>query len=131
MKRRLYMSIKKDKHSSMIRFINNCSSIMVSIDYIRGCNYIYQYRSFAAIVVLKEHKIDRKATTTKTKSHTRPSILTSLTITSCLLCDTHSMLWYETGTAMNARASENYLAIARSASKSVEIFWAEIYWGRL
>ena len=27
---------------------------------------------------------------------------------------------------MNARASENYLA-----SKSVEIFWAEIYWGRL
>ena len=28
---------------------------------------------------------------------------------------------------MNARASENYLAIARSASKSVEIFWAEIY----
>ena len=31
---------------------------------------------------------------------------------------------------MNARASENYLAIARSASKSVEIFWAEIYWGR-
>ena len=40
---------------------------------------------------------------------------------------------YETGTAMNARASENYLAISRSssASKSVEIFWAEIYWGRL
>jgi hypothetical protein len=38
-----------------------------------------------------------------------------------------------TGTAMNARASENYLAISRSssASKSVEIFWAEIYWGRL
>jgi hypothetical protein len=36
-------------------------------------------------------------------------------------------------TAMNARASENYLAISRSssASKSVEIFWAEIYWGRL
>ena len=32
---------------------------------------------------------------------------------------------------MNARASENDLAIARSASKSVEIFWAEIYWGRL
>jgi hypothetical protein len=32
---------------------------------------------------------------------------------------------------MNARASENYLAIARSASKSVEIFWAKIYWGRL
>ena len=34
---------------------------------------------------------------------------------------------------MNARASENYLAISRSssASKSVEIFWAEIYWGRL
>ena len=31
---------------------------------------------------------------------------------------------------MNARASENYLAIARSASKSVEIFWAEIYWRR-
>ena len=44
-------------------------------------------------------------------------------------------LWiiYNTGTAMNARASENYLAISRSssASKSVEIFWAEIYWGRL
>ena len=38
---------------------------------------------------------------------------------------------YETGTAMNARASEKYLAIACSASKSVEIFWAEIYWGRL
>jgi hypothetical protein len=34
---------------------------------------------------------------------------------------------------MNARASENYLAISRSssASKSVETFWAEIYWGRL
>ena len=32
---------------------------------------------------------------------------------------------------MNARASENYLAISRSASTSVEIFWAEIYWGRL
>jgi hypothetical protein len=29
---------------------------------------------------------------------------------------------------MDARASENYLAIS---SKSVEIFWAEIYWGRL
>jgi hypothetical protein len=28
---------------------------------------------------------------------------------------------------MNARASGNYLAIS---SKSVEIFWAEIYWGR-
>ena len=52
------------------------------------------------------------------------------------------IICYETGTAMNARAlwnrhamnaraSENYLAIARSASKSVEIFWAEIYWGRL
>ena len=42
-------------------------------------------------------------------------------------------LAYEAGTAMNARASENYLAISRSssASKSVEIFWAEIYWGRL
>ena len=26
---------------------------------------------------------------------------------------------------MNARASENYLAIS---SKSVKIFWAEIYW---
>ena len=39
---------------------------------------------------------------------------------------------YETGTAMNARESENYLAISRSssASKSVEIFWAEIYRGR-
>jgi hypothetical protein len=34
----------------------------------------------------------------------------------------------ETGTALNARASENYLA---TSSKSVEIFWAEIYWGRL
>ena len=33
---------------------------------------------------------------------------------------------------MNARESENYLAISRSssASKSVEIFWAEIYRGR-
>jgi hypothetical protein len=31
-------------------------------------------------------------------------------------------------TALNARASENYLAIS---SKIVEIFWAEIYWGRL
>jgi hypothetical protein len=42
-------------------------------------------------------------------------------------------LAYEAGTAMNARASENYLAISHSssASKSVEIFWAEIYWGRL
>ena len=39
------------------------------------------------------------------------------------------------GTAMNARESENYLAISRSssgsASKSVKIFWAEIYRGRL
>ena len=37
------------------------------------------------------------------------------------------------GTAMNARASENHLAISRlsSASKSVEIIWAKIYWGRL
>ena len=34
---------------------------------------------------------------------------------------------------MNARESENYLAISRSssASKSVKIFWAEIYQGRL
>jgi hypothetical protein len=34
---------------------------------------------------------------------------------------------------MNARESENYLAIScsSSASKSVEIFWAEIYRGRL
>ena len=34
---------------------------------------------------------------------------------------------------MNARASENYLAISRSssASKSVDIFWAEIYGGWL
>ena len=40
---------------------------------------------------------------------------------------------YEMGMAMNARESENYLVISRSssASKSVEIFWAEIYWGRL
>ena len=29
---------------------------------------------------------------------------------------------------MNARTSENYPAIS---SKSVENFWAEIYWGRL
>ena len=45
----------------------------------------------------------------------------------------HPHILYETGTAMNARASENYLAISRSssASKSVENFWAEIYWGRL
>ena len=42
-------------------------------------------------------------------------------------------LQYETGTTMNARESENYLAISRSssASKSVEIFWAEIYRGPL
>jgi hypothetical protein len=34
---------------------------------------------------------------------------------------------------MNARESENYLAISRSssASKSVQIFWAEIYRGQL
>jgi hypothetical protein len=34
---------------------------------------------------------------------------------------------------MNARDSENYLEISRSssASKSVEIFWAEIYRGQL
>jgi len=33
---------------------------------------------------------------------------------------------------MNTRASENYRAISRSssASKIVEIFWTEIYWGR-
>jgi hypothetical protein len=44
-----------------------------------------------------------------------------------------NVLLYETGTAMNARESENYLAISHSssASKSVEIFWAEIYRGRL
>ena len=43
-----------------------------------------------------------------------------------------SNIQYETGTAMNAGKSENYLAISRSssASKSVEIFWAEIYRGR-
>ena len=35
--------------------------------------------------------------------------------------------------AINDRKSENYLAISRSssASKSVEMFWAEIYRGRL
>jgi hypothetical protein len=34
---------------------------------------------------------------------------------------------------MKARESENYLAISRSSSalKSVELFWAEIYRGRL
>jgi hypothetical protein len=34
---------------------------------------------------------------------------------------------------MNTHESENYLTISRSssASKSVEIFWAEIYRGRL
>jgi hypothetical protein len=34
---------------------------------------------------------------------------------------------------MNAREAENYLAISHSssASKSVEVFWAEIYRGRL
>jgi hypothetical protein len=34
---------------------------------------------------------------------------------------------------MNARESENYLSISRSssASKSVAIFWAEIYRGRI
>jgi hypothetical protein len=34
---------------------------------------------------------------------------------------------------MNARKSENYLAISRSssASKSVEIFWADIFRGQL
>jgi hypothetical protein len=34
---------------------------------------------------------------------------------------------------MNARASENYLAISHSSStsKCVEIFWDEIYWGQL
>ena len=31
---------------------------------------------------------------------------------------------------MNAQASKNDLAISRS-SKSIEIFWTEIYWGRL
>ena len=42
-------------------------------------------------------------------------------------------LAYETGTAMNARESENYLAISRSssASKTVKIFLSEIYRGRL
>ena len=28
---------------------------------------------------------------------------------------------------MNAHASENYLAIARSASKSVEIYWGRLF----
>jgi hypothetical protein len=39
----------------------------------------------------------------------------------------------ETDTAMNARESENFLPISRSfsASNGVEIFWAEIYRGRL
>jgi hypothetical protein len=37
----------------------------------------------------------------------------------CFLSDTRNTI--------NACASENYLAIS---SKSVEIFWAEIYWGR-
>ena len=34
---------------------------------------------------------------------------------------------------MNARESKNHLAISRSSSaiKSVEMLWAEIYWGRL
>ena len=43
-----------------------------------------------------------------------------------------SNIQYETGTAMNAGESENYLAISRSssASKRVKIFWAEIYRGR-
>ena len=31
--------------------------------------------------------------------------------------------------AMNARASENYLAIARNASKSVEIYWGRLFLG--
>ena len=58
----------------------------------------------------------------------RQVVVNSNTITTTLL--TYE---YETDTAMNARASENYLAISRSssASKSVEIFWADIYWGRL
>ena len=58
----------------------------------------------------------------------RQVVVNSNTITTTLL--TYE---YETSTAMNARASENYLAISRSssASKSVEIFWADIYWGRL
>jgi hypothetical protein len=30
---------------------------------------------------------------------------------------------------MNARASANYQAIARSASKSVEIYWADFFLG--
>jgi hypothetical protein len=30
---------------------------------------------------------------------------------------------------MNARASENYLAIARSASKSVEMYWGRLFLG--
>jgi hypothetical protein len=37
----------------------------------------------------------------------------------------------ETGTAMNARESENYLPISRSFSASVSSFWAEMYRGRL
>ena len=47
-------------------------------------------------------------------------------------CFPHWGKWYETDTAMNAHESENYLAISRSfsASKSVEIFWAEIYRGQ-
>ena len=28
---------------------------------------------------------------------------------------------------MNARASENYLSISRSASKSVEIYWGQLF----
>ena len=40
-----------------------------------------------------------------------------------------SFLPYETGTAMNARESENYLAISRSssASKSVEIYRGQLF----
>lgn len=92
----------------MIRFISSIMVyIVIGIDYIPGCNSIYQYHSFAEIAVLKEHKIDRKVTTTKTKSHTRPSIQRSLTITSCLLWDTHSMLYYQK--PHNRRFEEDYV----------------------
>ena len=54
-------------------------------------------------------------------------------VVACIFILTFTSKQYETGTAMNARESENYLAISRSssASKSVEIFWAEIYRERL
>ena len=67
------------------------------------------------------------------RQYVQPCLSKNPKYTFCSIKSSLTLAYYETGTAMNARTSENYLAIScsSSASKSVEIYWAEIYWGRL